>query len=296
MPADRRRIEARPPDHPGSPVDDPSISSVITRIGNLCAAFLCERPAGQQVVILGNVQAAIGKAFLDLLTIECPVIDGAHGDIPIIEVHSLSLLTIGADAEGGLTGPHRSGKGELGRKFAVHVDPFFLPVPAGNEMMPLLGLDQPGLGLVKGGFIVGASCPGPKDDGSLAKKQSNSTTLRIIVLGDQSLPTRQLERANPAFQGQLRHASLNRQRLSHVKVRTRMNRLNLRLFDSKGFEHRILVPVLRVRAQLHDGELIRDGTANAQLNLLASGNALLGIRMQAGQRDRMMRRNILSRG
>ena len=114
--------------------------------------------------------------------------------------------------------------------------------------MPLLGLDQPGLGLVKSGLIVGASCPGPKDDCSLAKKQSNSTTLRIIVLGDQSLPTRQLERANPAFQGQLRHASLNRQRLSHVKVRTRMNRLNLRLFDSKGFEHRILVPVLRVRA------------------------------------------------
>ena len=113
------------------------------------------------------------------------------------------------------------------------------------------------------------------------------------MLGKQALPTGQLKRANPALQGQHGQASLSRQGLIHMQVGTGVNGLGLRLFDPKGLQHRILVTVLRIGSQLNHRQIVRHGTAHPELNLLAGGYALLGIGMQAGQFDRMMRRNIL---
>ena len=154
---DRRGIKTWTADHPGPPVDDPAIPPEVTYIGDLYAAFLGERPAGQQTVILGNVQSAIGKAFVDLIPTQSTIIDSAHRNVAVIEVHGLPFLPVGTDAKRGLARTHRAGKGHLVHKFTIEEDALFLPVPSADKVLPTLGLDQPGLRLLKGGRIIGTS-------------------------------------------------------------------------------------------------------------------------------------------
>ena len=79
-----------------------------------------------------------------------------------------------------------------------------------------------------------------------------------------------------------------------MQVGTGVNGLGLRLFDPEGLQHRVLVPVLRIRSQLDHGQVVGHGAAYPELNLLARGYAFLGIGMQAGQVDRVMRWNLRS--
>ena len=103
----------------------------------------------------------ICKTLLYLFLIQSPVVDGAHGKVPVIEVHGLSFLPISSDAQSGLARPDRTGKGSFGHHFPIEVDPLFLSVPTADQVMPSVSLDQAGLGLLKGGRIVRPPEPVP---------------------------------------------------------------------------------------------------------------------------------------
>ena len=217
----------------------------------------------------------------------------AHGEVAVVEVRRDALAAVGADAERRAPRSHHAGERELARQLAADVDALGLAVPAGGDVLPLLRFDQTRRAVVQRFLLeFAAACSGERDPVP-AEKDPDPAALRVVVLREQALPAAQAERANPALERQLLEPPPGGQTVGHVHVGAGVDRLRLRLVDLEGFQHRILVAVLRVGAEPHHAQLVGHAAADAEVDLLAGGDTLLRVGVQAGQIDSLVRRDLL---